>query len=437
MHRRLRACLLLAFACSLSCTRPGPLPAAPEKSHPLEQPPAVKVRIFRQFSLAYVQVDIDSGLMTLTADDQTPLELPANTRRLTVSRKDGQLLCNAHPVGTAAPAPFAFSSLRIQSISGAVVWFKITIPELGIHRDYEGTCLDISQKYGNLALIEVLPLELYLARVLPAEMDPDHFTAEVLKAQAVVARTWALKNLKRHQRYGYNFCDSTHCQAYRGRRIVSRRAEKAVAQTLGEVITYQGRLAEAFYHSTCGGNTVFIRDVWGVPAVPYLSRVEDYWKTGNRPYCIHSPFARWTASIPLLRLQHQLRVEKILGAEEKLQDIKVEFVNLSGRVKRLLLVTDLRQRGMDVDDFRRIVNERYDRPRLISRFFEISHDRQTILISGKGLGHGVGLCQWGARGMAQHGFGYRQILLHYFKDTQISPAYGQTEPVPPQADSQP
>jgi stage II sporulation protein D len=319
-----------------------------------------------------------------------------------------------------------YAKIWIKGGDNRLVFIKISVPELNIRRNYEGGGIEVSVKYGRLAFINQLPLELYLARVLPSEMDPEHFTTEALKAQAVVARTWALKNLSRHGRFGYNFCDATHCQVYKGRFLVSRRAERAVKETLGEVLVYQGHLAEAFYHSTCGGNTAYVHEVWGGQLILYLSRVEDRWSPGNRPYCSHSPFSEWTILTSLRRLQRLMKNEHWLGESEELQDVKVDWVNFSGRVQRILLVTNERTKVVSEESFRRLLNQDFGKAKILSKFYTIFVDGQQFKLTGKGLGHGVGLCQWGARGMAQYGFGYPEILKHYFQGTSLAGHYGRS-----------
>lgn len=395
---------------------------------PLLAGPIVSVRIQQPLNFTRVQFELGDGALALCDGDGNTLARPAGATRVYISRQ-GEALALAFASGPAATrAAPRHPRLRLRSTDDRPVFFKLTIPELGLHRNYEGRELEISIKYGRLALVNSLPLELYLARVLPAEMDPDDFTHEALKAQAVVARTWALRNLGRHQRFGYNFCDTTHCQVYRGSRQVSRRAEAAVRQTLSEVITYEGRPAEAFYHSTCGGNTVAIEDAWGGVPLPYLRSVEDRWAPGSRPYCQHSPFAEWQVWMTLHRLERLFVRARVLEEGERLVRVSVDATDPSGRVERMLVTSDRGVLRIPVDTLRRLINQEFGRVKVLSKFFEVRTDGPFFLLRGRGLGHGVGLCQWGARGMAQHGFGYREILAHYFSGTALEPAAGYERP---------
>ena len=118
-----------------------------------------------------------------------------------------------------------------------------------------------------------------------------------------------------------------------------------------------------------------------------------------------------------------------LSEDEELQDVKVDWVNFSGRVLRVLLVTDKRRKVVSEESFRRLLNQEFGKSKILSKFYSITVDGQQFKLSGQGLGHGVGLCQWGARGMAQYGFGYPEILKHYFQGTSLAGNYGRSPSV--------
>ncbi len=388
--------------------------------------PTVRIRIFQQFEVNRVRIDISDGALVLCDGDGTPIPRPPQAKYAYISLKNEQVAVAFESGPEAAQQAVPWPKVWVRAVDNRLVFIKLSVPELNIRRNYEGGGIEATVKYGRLALVNQLPLELYLARVLPSEMDPEHFTTEALKAQAVVARTWALKNLNRHGRFGYNFCDSTHCQVYKGRYLVSRRAERAVKETLGEVLMFQGHLAEGFYHSTCGGNTAYVHEVWGGQPVSYLGRVEDRWREGNRAYCARSPFSEWTIFTSMRRLQRLMALEHWLRDGEELQDVQVDGVNFSGRVQRILLVTNQRSRVVPEESFRRLLNQEFGKSKILSKYYDIEVDGQQFKLSGKGLGHGVGLCQWGARGMAQHGFAYPEILKHYFQGTSVAERYGRS-----------
>lgn len=392
--------------------------------HSLVSGPLVRVRILRKSYFTTVYLDWEQAGVTLNDGQGQPITIPDGTNRIYLKMRKQKIRLAFQRGKAAFRKAKSYSAIWVRAPEGHVPIFNVKIPERRIYRPYEAQALHLSVKYGRVALINHLPMELYIARVIPEEMNTESFTLEALKAQAVVARTWSLKNMGRHKRFEYDFCDGPHCQVYKGRKQVSRRAEKAVKMTLGEVLTRKDRPAAAFYHSTCGGNTVFVEEVWGGVRIAHLSRVEDRFKLGNRPYCAPSPYARWHLLTSLRRVERAFKKKSVLSKKAVLKTVKVDFMNRSGRVKRVRLVTNRGDRLVDSADFRRILNREFGKRRLLSHFYDIRVDGQQFRVLGRGLGHGVGLCQWGARGMAQHGFDYAEILQHYFKGTQLGAEYG-------------
>lgn len=387
----------------------------------------VRVRLLWQHYFKHLAIDWGNDQVELRGDRNELIELPQQCHRIYLIKSGNKLKVAFKSGKKAAKDAKTYTSVTIKVIDKKIAYFNLIISEIGLRRTYEAGQFDFSVKYNRVAIVNQLPMELYIARVLPAEMDPDHFTLEALKAQAVVARTWAMRNRRRHLRFGYNFCDSPHCQVYKGRKLVSKRAEKATKMTLGEVLTINEKVVDAFYHSTCGGNTVFVHEVWKGKPQKHLSRVEDRYKPDHRPYCAQSPYADWVVLTSLARVERILRKESVLASKEKLENIKVDFVNRSGRVMRIKLITTDGSKFMKGLLFRRYLNEAYGKRKILSSFFDVEVQGKQVKLIGHGLGHGVGMCQWGARGMAQHGFGYKSILRHYFKGVKIKKLYG---PVP-------
>jgi stage II sporulation protein D len=405
------------FGLFLEGCRGAPSALPPWSQRSLSSGPEILVRLWRKIPFTQVQLAWDGSPLLAIGPNGQPLELPSTNKLYFYQR--GEKVALAVKAGTkAAREAKAYSSLVVRVPGPEVKTFAVVLPEYGRRRSYGAQAMSLSVKYGQLALINHLPLEMYLARVLPEEMDPEHFTLEALKAQAVVARTWSLANLNRHGRYGYHFCDGPHCQAYRGRKRVSTRAEDAVKMTLGEVVLADGKPAEAFYHSTCGGNTAFVEDVWPGARNPSLQRVEDRFRPGLRAYCAHSPYARWTLWTSLKHVERVLKRHQVLAEQASLKDVKVDAVNRSGRVTKIWLATDRGELTLGAPAFRSWLNEEFGR-RLLSTFYTLRVEEGQFKLEGKGLGHGVGLCQWGARGMAQLGFSYQDILRHYFPDTTL------------------
>jgi len=257
-----------------------------------------------------------------------------------------------------------------------------------------------------------MPLGEYLLGVVAAEM-PAQFHIEALKSQAIVARTYTIVKLRGHGGSGCSkhpdadICtDSTHCQAWISKEDALAKWPffrqsaywskiiKAVSETQAQVVTYEGKPIDAVFHSTCGGSTENSEDVW-TNEFPYLRAV-------NCGYCGHSP--RITETI---RLSEAVVAEK-LG--EELQSLKLEVVDwtASGRIKRINVGSQF-YRGLDF------------RTRLGLRSSRVAWLREQGMytFTTTGYGHAVGLCQYGADGMATQGFNATEIISHYYTGVQV------------------
>jgi stage II sporulation protein D len=284
-------------------------------------------------------------------------------------------------------------------------------------------------------------LEEYLRGVLAAEAGSED-EIEALKAQAVISRTFALKNLKRHAPAGYDFCSTTHCQRYpagidldQGQRARRARAQiycqpytagtsvggqsmsdylaqRAVEETSGEVLgDEQGQMIESYFHAACGGMTASLETLWGVPSPAYLRSVRD-------DFCATMPRRNWTQTIPAAQLAAALRRDARTDVGAKLDDVVIIKRDISGRAELIALEGERRRlvRGWD---FKLIVGRALGWHLLKSSRFYVRRNGGHFLFHGSGFGHGLGLCQAGAHVMARRGMTYRQILSHYFPGTAL------------------
>ncbi|HEY6362932.1 MAG TPA: SpoIID/LytB domain-containing protein [Vicinamibacterales bacterium] len=242
--------------------------------------------------------------------------------------------------------------------------------------------------------VTTMPLETYVARVLAGEGQPDAPDA-ARRALAVAIRTYALANAGRHNRDGFDLCDSTHCQVLRAATPAAREAANATA---GRVLTFNGRAAEVFYSASCGGYSESASQVWPGADYPYLQAAEDDVHAGDRP---------WTVEFPLRRVQQALRRAGFAG--DRIRRIEIEERSSSGRVTRLRLV-GLRPDAISGDQFRLAVGAR----ELRSTAFELEARGSTLRFTGRGYGHGVGLCVVGAGRRALRGESFEAILAKYF-----------------------
>jgi stage II sporulation protein D len=248
--------------------------------------------------------------------------------------------------------------------------------------------------------VTTIPLEIYVARVLAAEGEPGAAPA-AQQALAVVSRTYALANLGRHRRNGFDLCDSTHCQVLRASTSVTRNATLATA---GRVLTYNGRPAEVFYSASCGGHSESADDVWPGAGYPYLRATEDD---------VHDSDPAWTVELSLGRVQQALRRNGFEGRQ--LQRVEIEQRSASRRVTKLRLV-GLRPDVIAGNDFRLAIGA----GELRSTAFDVSARGDTLRFTGRGYGHGVGLCVIGAGRRALRGESFQAILAKYFPGLTLS-----------------
>ena len=271
--------------------------------------------------------------------------------------------------------------------------------------------------------VAVVPVEVYVSRVLAGEGEPKAAEA-AHQALAIAIRTYALANQNRHQRDGYDLCDTTHCQVVRASTLASRRATQATA---GQVLMYQGRPAELFYSASCGGRTEAAATVWrGMQAYPYLRSVEDH---------AHADEAPWTLELTAEVLV--LALSRVGVAGDLIKSISVEERTSSGRVGRLRL-NGLRPPEMSGEDFRAAVGPTVIR----STAFSVRKTGRGYEFTGRGYGHGVGMCVIGAGRLAARGERAEQILNLYYPGLQLLTIRGaateaQAPPRPPARAAEP
>jgi stage II sporulation protein D len=260
---------------------------------------------------------------------------------------------------------------------------------------------------GRSDAVWTLDEEEYVAAVTAAETEGD-WPLEALKAQAVVVRTFLEKNRGRHAKDGYDLCNLAHCQVYRGPAAPRSAARAAALATRGEILTRNGRPVDAFFHSSCGGRTAAARDVWG-PSAQDLPGVSDEKEGGA--WCGGSPDFAWTAAIDETGLQVLMRPEWEIPAEGEARIVRRDA---SGRVTGMILTAGGKSYRMSGDALLLSWGRMRRWHRLRSAKFDVERRGRGTLFRGRGLGHGVGLCQWGARGLAEEGYGWKEILSHYF-----------------------
>jgi stage II sporulation protein D len=251
------------------------------------------------------------------------------------------------------------------------------------------------------------PLEAYVAAVLAKESG-NFRSDEALKAMAVAVRSYALHFRGRHQREGFDFCDTTHCQALQSKGVPPR-LRNAAEQTAGELIWYDRAPAAAYYHADCGGSTEAAQHVWGA-GEPYLKQQVDR-------FCRRNGSGEWNSAYSK-QLVRSVLDEQGLETPEDLESMEVVQRTPSGRAARLLLHGE----GaviVKAGAFRNAMQRGLGWKSVPSGSFTVDQDSYRFFFSGRGAGHAVGLCQAGADSMGLAGNTYREILANYYPGTVV------------------
>jgi len=272
------------------------------------------------------------------------------------------------------------------------------------NKPYRGLA-ELTAADKGILVVNQLPLEEYLVGLINCEIS-SAWPIEAVKAQAIIARTYALNRKAARITSPYHLESSVVDQVYEGCLIEDSRARRAVLETEGEVLTYGGAIIQAYYHSSCGGRTEASENIWGA-SLPYLKGVDCQ-------YCLTSPTATaWEFKLTLQEIEERLRSagHKVSG----LYDIKPGAVNSRGRLKQVALLAAKGGGAISGEQFRKAVGY----GAIKSTRFTLKNLKNEISFSGSGNGHGVGLCQWGAKQRALDGFGCGEILTYYYPGTEL------------------
>lgn len=300
-------------------------------------------------------------------------------------------------------------------------------------RRYRGR-LQVTSSRSGVTVVNRLNVESYVAGVVGPEIGARRADElQSVLAQAIVSRTFVLKNRGRWEAFGFDAYADTRDQVYLGVSVETPQVWDAVRRTAGQVITYDGRVIDAFFHSTCGFSTAGVEEAFATAQTrPYLRPVSDESSSGHY-YCDISPRFRWREEWDGSKLRAILSrtlpsVSPLSGdGMQRITDVSVTRQTRSGRVGELRIVFergDIRIPGPDVRAVLRPDAERW----LQSSAFQLKVDTANgavsrLIADGAGSGHGVGMCQWGAIGRARAGQRYEKILTTYYPGTKIEKIY--------------
>ncbi|HPI03332.1 MAG: Amidase enhancer precursor [Candidatus Aerophobetes bacterium ADurb.Bin490] len=308
-------------------------------------------------------------------------------------------------------------SCEIKSIAGAVAIngdaTRFTSAELTsasvislAGKKYRGSFIVHAESEKILA-VNRLSIEEYLYGVLPSEILPS-WHAEVLKSQAVAARSFAFYNKLNSKDNRYDLDSTVISQVYKGFGVEHKNTNAAVDATRGLIMTYNSDVVQAFFHANSGGKTADCKEVWG-GSLPYLKVVDDY-------YCKDGKHYSWKYTVSLSSLEEKL--EKSGNSTGEIFDITVPERSESGRALMVKINTSSGTVFIKGNQFRTALGV----DALRSTNFNVRIEGKEAVFNGLGWGHGVGLSQEGAAGMAEKGYPYKDILKFYYKGVNIKKA---------------
>ena len=289
-------------------------------------------------------------------------------------------------------------------------------PSVPVHGD--SLTLRIEVGTGRHPVIRRIPLEEYVRGSVPTEMplgSDDMAAGRLARLQAILARTYALANLGRHQHEGFDLCSSTHCQVFRpaGEQTpaVARLVTSAVDDTRGVIITDGQGPIEALFHADCGGHTSSATAVWGGPAPSYLGGVPD-------SFCPTEKRNHWRLALEHDHLRRLLNTDERTAVGRQLRSVEVATRDTAGRASHITL-DGTEPRLVRAVDFRAVLTRQLGARAFRSTRFHVVRSSTSFEFAGEGFGHGVGLCQTGAIVRARTGSSVEQILAYYYPGTWL------------------
>lgn len=403
---------------------------------------------FGSTALSEVSIASKSSVMSLTDMNGNPLNVLRSSGQESsyimklIHEESGQKYIGAYDAyGRLVLSYPATSEVVIHPESGSV-WIN--------KKPYRGAVSVRMDENMKLTVINVLPLEEYLYGVVPKEM-PSSWKEEALKAQAVAARTYTIRNLNKFDKLGFDICTTQNCQVYGGISAENDRTNRAVDETRSLIMYYQNEPIQAVYHSSSGGSTEDAENIWG-EKTPYLRGVSDEFSLG-------SPHDVWE-----YRTNKQQLAQKLAAAGKNIGTIRhlsIDKVSPNGRVMKLTIVgsnssvvyekesirkllgyanikssyftingytlsndqpkknTDYSIGSIAADLSYVLTNPNQDDKSVSTQSNAVVISSEEIVFRGKGYGHSLGMSQYGAKTMAEKGYHFTEILKYYFTGIDI------------------
>lgn len=291
-----------------------------------------------------------------------------------------------------------FSKIRLTVPSGSFIYMD--------GRSFRGAIDIIRKDNMKLMIINRVPLEEYLYGVLYNEVS-HRWPIEAIKAQAITARTFALYQARQNKLQDYDLTNDIYSQVYTGETSERWATTRAVKLTTAQVLTFKGDVFPTYYHATCGGHTEDATNLWNIDLSP-LKGVEC-------TFCKNSPHYKWVNRTPLSDVEKKLNDNGYKVG--KIKSVAVLSKNKSLRAEKIEIKDDADISSiLTAKEFRQIMGPNDVR----STAFEPAIKNDKLILSGIGWGHGVGMCQWGAKEMAERGKRCDEILKYYYLGAEIT-----------------
>ena len=355
----------------------------------------LNVGILRSYDLSKVKISQDVGNYSVIGDS-TEITTIWKDQSIYVSRSGNKV-----KIEKAGKILGSFDTVFVQATSvDANFQIQPSVPYSKRIRKYKNDLIIIPSGNTEITVINEVELSNYLAGVIESEGGGGKHK-EYYKVQAILSRTYVLDHLKKHRKHGFSVCDRVHCQAYHSMLRYTPTIKEAVDETKGIIMLDPNlKLADGFFFANCGGQTSESDFVWNV-AVPYCRSIVD-------TFCVKSRQATWTKTISKSSWKSYL--VNHFGYPEKDSIFGASIYEFDQVTRKAFYIAP--QLGIPLRDLR-------IKFKLKSTWFSSHAEGNNIVLHGKGFGHGVGLCQEGAMGMAKYGFSYEQILNYYFTDIQL------------------
>ncbi len=348
-----------------------------------------------------VRVSILEGVERCTVTVRTPytLRAPYTGDVLAVGQELKRVTVEPTPSGVrVGDTEHLIFGLHLVASGDEPIWVN--------DRPYHGELDLLKTTSGQLRVVNWVGLEQYLYGVVGNEM-PFWWPKEALQSQAIAARTYVLFRQQERRQHDYDVLSTVASQVYGGARSERRRTTRMVDSTAGLVLMYQGQLVATFYHACCGGYTETVEARWPAYRVPPLTHA------APQTACRQSPHSTWER-----QLDWQTVADALTAAGHAVQlpcSIEVTTTTPSGRVESLTVQDPSGQHVLTGPAFRSALGVNV----IKSLRFAMTQSEASLVVTGQGWGHGVGMCQWGAHGLAKQGWTVGAVLQHFYPGSTL------------------